>query len=80
MEIIYNPEKYFCGSPNTLTLYFDNKEITVTQGVNSVTEYITKHPDYSKMVEAGAFTSLEKAVKATPTRRKPTAQPLQLEV
>lgn len=78
MEIFYNPAKNFCGSPNTLTLVFDNQSFTLVKGFNQVDGAITKHPDYTKLVEVGAFT--EKQEVKTTTRRKPApVEPIKLE-
>lgn len=76
MELFYNPAKYFCGSPNKLSLYFDGKQIDLQAGINEVDDAIADHPDYAKLVEVGAFTG-----KAEPTpppktsSRKKTAEP-----
>jgi hypothetical protein len=75
MELFYNPTKYFCGSPNELTLYFDGKEIGLKPGLNEVDEAITGHPDYEKLVEIGAFSAKPEPSQAPKTTRRKTTTP-----
>jgi hypothetical protein len=81
MELFYNPAKYFSGSPNSLTFYFDGKEIGLKPGLNEVDEAITGHPDYEKLVEIGAFSAKPEPTAAPKTIRKkaPVTEPIKLE-
>jgi hypothetical protein len=80
MELFYNPAKYFCGSPNNLSFYFDGKEINLKAGINEVDDAIADHPDYAKLVELGAFTGkAEQTPAPKPSRKKVAPEPIKLE-